>query len=48
MREELMGMSTRSHLKKELGENYRYYSYIQEVSESKGILARMPYEITVK
>lgn len=45
--EDLMGESTQSQLKRELGENYKYYKYIREVSEISGIQARLPYEIDI-
>lgn len=32
-------------LKNELGENYRYYEYLQRVSKMNGIYARMPYDL---
>lgn len=45
--EDLMGESTQTQLKKELGENYKYYKYIRELSEINGIQARLPYEIEI-
>jgi protease-4 len=43
--DELMGSSKTSYLEKELGENYKYYQYLKQVKEMKGIQARMPFEL---
>lgn len=45
--DELMGKSTQSMIEKELGVNYKYYHYIKEVSEMKGVQARLPFEISI-
>jgi len=45
--EDFMGKKTKSHLQKELGENYRYYQYFQEISKMRGIQARMLFDIHV-
>ena len=45
--EDLMGESTQTQLKKELGENYKYYKYVREISEINGIQARLPYLIDI-
>ena len=42
---DLMSESNTSFIKKELGSNYQYFKYIKEVSEIKGVQARLPYEI---
>ena len=34
-------------LKKELGDNYRYYEFLKKASGMNGIFARMPYELNV-
>jgi protease-4 len=34
-------------LKNELGENYKYYEQLKEVSQMKGLYARMPYDIDI-
>ena len=44
---DLMGESTQTLLQKELGTNYKYYKYIKEVIEIKGIQARLPFEIDI-
>jgi protease IV len=43
--DELLGSSRVSYLEKELGENYRYYLYLKQVREMKGIQARLPFEL---
>lgn len=45
--EDFTGQKTQSRLQKELGENYRYYQYIKEISKMKGIQARMLFDINV-
>ena len=49
--EEMFKMGTdnvRAHfLKKELGENYRYYEYLKKASGLNGVYARIPYDIYV-
>lgn len=45
--EQLTGKETESYIKNELGENYIYYQYIKEITEIKGIQARLPYEINI-
>jgi protease-4 len=49
--EELFNMGSKNvrtwFLKKELGENYRYYNYFKKATEMNGIYARMPYDIFV-
>jgi len=44
--EELFGDSRVSVLEKELGDNYKYYQYLKEISEMKGLQMRMPYMIS--
>ena len=41
---DLMNQSRSSFIKKELGPNYQYVRYIKEVSEIKGVQARLPYD----
>jgi protease-4 len=45
--DELMGKSTESMIEKELGVNYKYYHYIKDISEMKGVQARLPFEISI-
>ena len=45
--EELMGDSRVSVLEKELGENYKYFQYLKEMHDMKGIQMLMPYLITL-
>jgi len=45
MFDRLTGNNTSSILEKELGENYKYFKYIKEIQEMKGVQARMPFEI---
>jgi protease-4 len=44
---DLMGESTQTLLQKELGVNFKYYKYIKELAEIKGIQARLPFEIEI-
>ncbi len=44
---DLMGESTKVSLQQELGFGYKYYKYIKDVSELKGIQARLPFEIDI-
>jgi protease IV len=41
----ITGNNSSSILEKELGENYKYFRYIKEIQEMKGVQARMPFEI---
>ena len=43
--DELFGSSATSYLTRELGENYKYYEYLKQVKEMKGIQARLPFEL---
>jgi protease-4 len=45
--DELMGSSRISYLEKELGEDYKYYQYLKQVKEMKGIQARLPFFISL-
>ncbi|MCX6235649.1 MAG: signal peptide peptidase SppA [Bacteroidetes bacterium] len=45
--EGLTGRGESSIIKKELGENYRYYQLIRNVTHLDGIQARMPFEMTI-
>ena len=45
--DQLTGNETRTALEKEMGEYYRYYQYLKEIQEMKGIQARMPFEISI-
>ncbi len=47
MLKELMGEVRLSVIKKELGNSYKYYHYLQEVLNLNGIQARIPYEIEI-
>lgn len=44
---DLMGESTHSLLQKELGDHFKYYQYIKELSKIKGVQARLPFEIDI-
>jgi protease-4 len=44
---ELMGEVRLSYLKKELGNTYKYYHFLQEALNLNGIQARIPYEIEI-
>ena len=35
------------HLQKELGDNYIYYKYLEDVKNMKGVQARMPFIMNV-
>jgi protease-4 len=43
--DELLGNNGTSVLEKELGDDFKYYEYLKEVKEMKGIQARMPFEL---
>lgn len=45
---EISGSAKASLLKDELGENYKYYDQLRSVISQRGILARMPYDITIQ
>jgi protease-4 len=46
--EDIMGNNTsESLIKNELGDNYIYFKYLKEISNMKGIQARMPYELVI-
>jgi protease-4 len=45
--DELMGSSRISYLEKELGKDYKYYQYLKQVKEMKGIQARLPFFISL-
>jgi protease-4 len=45
--DELLGSASASYLEKELGENYKYYLYLKQVKEMKGVQARLPFEINM-
>jgi protease-4 len=45
--EGLTGKSESSLIKKELGENYKYYQLIKNVTTLNGIQARMPFEMAI-
>ena len=44
---ELLGSTSSSYIEKELGENYKYYQYLKQVKEMKGIQARLPFFISL-
>ncbi|MBC8487196.1 MAG: signal peptide peptidase SppA [Bacteroidetes bacterium] len=46
--EDIIGETKLKFLEKELGKNYRYYNYIKEVNQIKGVQARLPFEIDIK
>lgn len=45
---ELSNQSSVFFLKKELGENYKYYESLQNALQMKGIQARMPYDLYIE
>lgn len=45
---DITGKSGLVSLEEELGEGYKYVKYIREISEMKGIQARLPFEIEVE
>jgi len=45
--EELFGDDPSSIIKQALGEDYKYYQYIKEIKEMRGVQARMPFEIFI-
>ncbi len=46
--EDLMGdNASESIIRNELGENYIYFKYLKDISNMKGVQARMPYEINI-
>ncbi|HPS73980.1 MAG TPA: hypothetical protein PLD52_06750, partial [Bacteroidales bacterium] len=45
---EFLGTQTRKSLMKELGEDYRYYEYLKDLREIKGIQARLPFEMVLE
>lgn len=46
--EDLMGENvSESIIRSELGENYIYFKYLKDISNMKGVQARMPYEINI-
>lgn len=44
---DLTGKSGKINLEKELGARYKYFKYLGEISEMKGIQARLPWEIEI-
>jgi protease-4 len=46
--EELTGDVATSRIEKELGEYYSYYEYLKQIKETRGIQARLPFEIIVQ
>ena len=44
---QLTGSARLSFIKSELGENYRYYEQLKNGLGTKGVMARMPYDISV-
>ncbi|MCD4789668.1 MAG: signal peptide peptidase SppA [Bacteroidales bacterium] len=46
--EDIVGETKLKFLEKELGQNYRYYNYIKEVNQIKGVQARLPFEIDIE
>jgi protease-4 len=45
--DQLTGNETSSGIEKELGEYYKYYQYLKEIQQMKGVQARMPFEISI-
>jgi protease-4 len=45
--DELTGKDPEARIRKELGETYEYYRILKELSQLKGVQARMPYELQV-
>lgn len=43
--DELFGNTKTTILEKELGDDYKYYQYLKQVKEMKGIQARLPFEL---
>jgi protease-4 len=46
--EDFQGTTLQSSIKKQLGEGYKYYKLLEEISRLKGIQARMPCEIIIE
>ncbi len=44
---QLSGSAKMSFIKSELGENYRYYEQLKSALSTKGVMARMPYDISI-
>lgn len=44
---QLSGSAKMSFIRSELGENYRYYEQLKSALSTKGIMARMPYDISI-
>jgi protease-4 len=44
---DLTGGSSQTLLQNELGVSYKYYRYIKEIAEIKGIQARLPFEVEI-
>lgn len=45
--EQISGDETSTFLRNELGSNYQYYEYLKNMSQIKGVQARIPYEINI-
>jgi protease-4 len=45
--DELTGKEPDARIRKELGEAYQYYRILKEISQLKGVQARMPYDLQV-
>jgi len=45
--DQLTGNETRTALEKEMGEYYKYYQYLKEIQQMKGVQARMLFEISI-
>jgi protease-4 len=45
--DQLTGNETQTVLEKEMGEYYKYYQYLKEIQQMKGVQARMPFEISI-
>ena len=45
--DQLTGNESRIALEKEMGEYYKYYQYLKEIQQMKGIQARMPFDVSI-
>jgi protease-4 len=45
--DQLTGNESRIVLEKEMGEYYKYYQYLKEIQQMKGIQARMPFDVSI-
>jgi protease IV len=45
--DQLTGNESNARIEKELGEYFRYYEYLKEIQQMKGVQARMPFDISI-